>query len=76
MYEVHVCDSVQRSRLTEHTSFDRHGLGLHGVVTSLCRYRYRLATVGRHTTPREQTALVTYCHYRAIFNDSITIFYR
>jgi len=48
MYEGHVWESAQRSRLIEHTSFFWHGLGLHGVVTSVCRYRYRLSATWCH----------------------------
>jgi len=46
--------SAQRRRLTVHTSFDRHGLGLHGVVTSSVRYRYRyrLLATRYHSTRR------------------------
>jgi len=42
-YDGQVDESSQRSRLIEHTWFNGHGLGLHGVVTSSYRYRYRLS---------------------------------
>jgi len=58
----HRCAWVQRSRLIEHTSSVRHGLGLHGVVTSPRRYRYRLPAAWRRTAPPHQYAIiVTWC---------------
>jgi len=51
---------AQCRRLTVHTSFIRHGLELHEVVTSSARYRYRLLATRYHRTRRLSIKIAFY----------------